>query len=94
MTEWKNRPEGFGAILDYGDFYISYNPMDELNSMFSFFGSDDGSPETALCKEGEFFILNGDARKEYEAFGNDWDKCYEFYLANIDSSSSWSNKCT
>lgn len=75
-------------------FYVSYN-ADAL-------GAQD--VETALVKkrkdkihdapwdEYDFFILNGDFRKEYkELIPQGYDVCKKFFEDNIDKRSSWSN---
>lgn len=60
------------------------------------FASDAGSPETALVvhndqERNQYFILNGDFRKEYEALGDSLEKCFEFYKSKKEKyGSSWS----
>lgn len=61
--EWK-KTHGTNEILDFDDWYVSFN--DNLCFDISFFRSDTGGAETALCIDGQFMILNGDFRKEYE----------------------------
>jgi hypothetical protein len=67
------------------DFYISYNPNP--------FASDDGGPETALCKDGEYYILNGDFRETYEhLILQGFDACKGFYdQQSAFADSSWSS---
>jgi len=97
--------QGFGGNLYFeisDDCTVSYNDFKNLNwaIMPSFFGSDEGRAETALVMDGEYYILNGDFRKQYEKaflkFGNDPAKIkaavYDKYKDNNDS--SWSHKET
>jgi len=77
--------------LDCPDFWISYN-SDTSNAPAMFMG--DELQETALCKDGKFFILNGDWRRQYEKIADKgfW-ACYQFYLLHKDEhGSSWSNE--
>ena len=81
-------------VLEGDGFYISYNP--DLNASYfgSSFGSDNGGPETALCRDGNFYILNGDWRKQYEKLVPlGWDPCKQFYnQQSAHAESSWSGK--
>ena len=49
--------------------------------------------ETCLISpDRDYFILNGDFRKEYEELlPLGYIKCYQFFLNNQDKKSSWSN---
>ena len=86
--KWKSN--GNKEVLNGEGFYISYNSNPGCG--VSMFASDAGS-ETALCKDGDYFILNGDYRKEYEKLApQGWDSCMEFYKEKApEHSSSWSD---
>lgn len=92
-TEWRSvNGISRNEVLDCGGFYVSYNP-NPGGALGSSLGSDDGGPETALCKNGNFRILNGDFRDDYERLAADgFDACLSFYEANRDEhGSSWSD---
>lgn len=88
-------------ILQGSDFYISYNKSTGNQIGHSIFtdignmlGGDfkDGE-ETALKNErtGEWFILEGDFREEYEkAFPKGLEACLKVYKKNIKNRSNWS----
>lgn len=70
-------------------FYISYNPGDYTISAFSF---DTGGDETALVREGKYYILNGDHRDKYEKrIDKGFSVCLDYFDKNGRSRSSWSN---
>lgn len=72
------------------DFYISYN--EHPGSGFSPFAGDGGNCETAIVRDGSFYVLNGDHRVEYEErIDRGFDSCIEFFLANEPLQSSWSD---
>jgi|TARA_Y100000310_G_scaffold20001_2_gene19515 hypothetical protein len=83
---------GGGNHLLYGEgeeFAISYNS--NPGSGLSLFDGDGGSDETALCKGGKYYILNGDYRDEYEAIiDQGFDACFQFYQDHLDKRSYWS----
>ena len=83
---------GMNETLDSkdGKFYISYNPG---NYMVSIFDSDMGGDETALCNGQNFYILNGDFRKDYEELiEKGFDACKEFFDSKKEEYiSSWSD---
>jgi len=84
---------GGNIVLEADGFRISYNDFTS-NSEFWIpsFASDEGQPETAICVDGKYYILNGDFRKEYESLvPQGLDACMKFFEANIDKESSWSN---
>lgn len=94
-TAWRRNPGGLGGtnyVLTGDGFFISYNPM--VAPGFSVFAADDDSPETALCKGGTYYILNGDFRDEYERLlPQGFDVCLAFFLVNKgEHGSSWSTK--
>jgi hypothetical protein len=75
-TEWIDQFPN--QVLAGDGFYISYN---ETTIIFgSFFSSDDVGPETALCYNGRFDILNGDFREAYERLVPEGlEACKRFY---------------
>lgn len=86
--EWKFT--GHNYVLWGKDFYISFNPGMPFISAFA---GDTEEGETALCKSGNFKILNGDFREQYEALiEKGYSACLEFFEANkAGKKSSWSN---
>lgn len=82
----------------HGDgFYISYNPFTGGSILGSFFDSDDGQAETALCITNgasiRFLILNGDFRSEYRERIESLDDCIAFFESQKDEhGSSWSEE--
>lgn len=96
--KWKFRM-GLIYLLDGDGFYVSFNEnvranMGGLSMLGGLMASDDDAPETALCRDGKFFILNGDFRKEYEALvTKGWDACIEFFNAqSAEHGSSWTQR--
>lgn len=95
MTFIDNPSDGISeanSVLKAEGFYISYNPGTGMK--FSFFAGDNGvgSDETALVKDRNFYILNGDHRKEYEELvDKGFDVCYDYFLSKPELKSSWSN---
>jgi len=80
-------------VLNGSNFHISYSDVVRNGICgISFFASDDRSNETALCKNGKYYILNGDFRKDYEKLINKgFNACYKFYLSKKNKyDSSWS----
>lgn len=90
---WERVPGNFGgggnSILHGDGFYISFNPSPGCG--VSFFSSDDGGPETALCYDDRFDILNGDFRDAYERLvPSGLDACKKFYAQqSAHADSSW-----
>ena len=96
MTNWE-RMTHLGStnyILEGDGFYVSYNPDPGASLMGALFGSDDGGPETALCRQGEFLVLNGDYRQSYEKLVSlGYEECKKFYDQQAaHAESSWSRK--
>lgn len=91
MTKFKKNKYGANFILNGEDFHISYNPCP--GEGIPIFMADNGGDETALVKDGEFFILNGDFRGEYEkAIDKGYDACFAVYENHREEcESSWSN---
>ena len=85
-------PTGVGNyILEMEDFHISYNPCPWGG--ISLFASDTGGAETVLCRDREYYILNGDFRSEYaELAPLGFTACFKFYKQHREMhDSSWSN---
>jgi len=94
--KWKSQKGFPNLILQRTNFYISYNPcirdciFDKILTTVTTIKPRIGKSETALvipAKEKsiipqEFFILNGDFRKEYEACGDNQKKCMKVYTNN------------
>ena len=86
----RNRLGGAHCWLDAGEFYISYA---DTSGQGLLAGDGDGI-ETALCRDDNFFILNGDFREGYAEIAHlGWDACWEFYKKHNDIS-SWSDDNT
>ena len=87
--KFNKNPNGLNWLLDGDGFYVSYNsnPCDGIPC----FKSDTGGAETALCYGGEFKILNGDFRNDYETLApQGLISCLEFYNKKKDKNgSSW-----
>ena len=80
-------------IMLKGDgFHISYNKdTDELGE----FLRGDAHQETALVKDGKYYILNGDWREDYEKLLiHGFEVCKKFFDKNNigNNTSTWSNK--
>lgn len=76
------------------DFYISFNPnTHSVIGISAFDGDNGGCPETALCRGNDFFILNGDYRKEYEkVISKGFNACKKIFdKFKKDNQSSWSD---
>lgn len=92
MSKW----ESLGGlsnneVLKGDGFYVSFTSTGALSFM-SFFASDGNGPETALCKGGKFYILNGDWRKKYEALvPHGFKACKQLFDDNQHAKSSWSS---
>lgn len=82
-----------GNLLLRGDgFFISYASSAGLRRLGAL-GSDNGSDETALCKDGKYHILNGDFRAAYERLVPEgFEACKKFYdQQSAHADSSWSS---
>jgi hypothetical protein len=90
---WQHNIGAFGGsnyTKSFDGFYISYNP--DPSSGFSLFAADDGGDETALCHDGQFYILNGDFRGTYDELGpKGFAACFEFFTKQ-NNVSSWSSE--
>ncbi len=94
MNKWTESPSGVNTLLYSADesFYISYNPDTGATFGGNLFRADagDGS-ETALCKDGDYQVLNGDFRKEYEKLiSKGYATCLKFFKSQEEAQSSWS----
>ncbi|MBW2968537.1 hypothetical protein KY314_00255 [Candidatus Woesearchaeota archaeon] len=83
-------------VLRGKGFYISYNPDSGrsiygtlfdglLNGIGTMLGEEKtgGGEETALCKDDEFYILDGDFREDYEKLvPKGFDACLKFFQKN------------
>jgi len=87
-------------VLKGKGFAISYNPKPNstpmIASMDSFLGSmlggGVGSEETALIKNGKYYILDGDFRKEYaKVFLNGYTECKKIFTKNKECVSLFSD---
>lgn len=91
-------------LLAKGDgFFISYNNQKNKDPLAEtiedFFGKPAKEPETAIViidgkgkDHNTYLILNGDFRKEYESLiPKGLYACKEFFLANQDKRSNWSD---
>lgn len=79
-------------VLEGDGFYISYRGNTSVfGGMFA--GDDNGQGETALSYKGEYKILNGDFREEYEKIANKGLKeCLKFFKSKEkECKSTWSN---
>lgn len=82
---WVQDPILGNYFLDGENFYISFNG----NCL-----SEHGRKcETALVTENNYYILDGDWRREYESIiDNGFEACYKFFKDNEeDFVSSWSD---
>lgn len=76
---------------DFSDFYISYNPNTQIKGAFNYLSGDTKS-ETALVKDGKFYILNGDHRAAYETLIDEgFEACKKYFDEHPELKSSWSN---
>lgn len=97
------RMKGDNTVDDYDGFYVSYNPdpnpvpgelMDTIINIAFVLGGPENraEPETALIKDGQFYILNGDHRAAYkELASKGYQACEDYFVSNIDQKSEWSN---
>lgn len=91
---WARMGQNVALHSEDGKFYISYNA--NTGSILPMFAGDGSGEETVLCTlvkgEVQFYILNGDFRKEYEALiDKGFKACKDFFLAHPESKSSWSD---
>lgn len=85
-------PTGSGNVyMDRDGWGVSYNTSP--GSGLSMFASDGDGDETAIVSNGDFYILNGDFRREYAelAESGGLDACLRFFASKPELKSSWSN---
>lgn len=88
---WKLAPTG-NYIADGDGFFVSYRPTNTgpLGGTIADCDTDEG--ETAIVKQREYYILNGDHREAYGPLITDgFDACKAYFDAHPDLVSSWSN---
>lgn len=73
------------STVENEGFYISFIPSGGKGV----FAPDDNGSETAICKDGKYYILNGDWRDSYA--GKSFDECMKVFNDNISCKSSWSD---
>lgn len=100
-ASWKKHT--YNEVLKGEGFAISYNPntqavpgmaeIQKLGELLSGGQLPAKTPEeTALIKDDQFLILNGDFRKEYEELlPKGYEACKEFYESRQTLQSKWSN---
>jgi hypothetical protein len=74
--DWK-QTQMQNFVLSFEDFYISYNPMVSGH-------------ETAICKNGKYYILHGDHRGKYENMRT-FEECFKYFHKNEKARSGWSD---
>ena len=98
IKEIKANPETTQLLYEFEDttFHISYNNF--ANPEIRDSGMPDSKDETALVLKtedpftmDEYLILNGDHRATYFALAN-LEECINYFTANIQYISSWSNR--
>jgi hypothetical protein len=92
VVNWKKLNHNY--ILEGDGFFVSFIPSNANPWLGTIFNGDrpDGM-ETAIVKDGKYYILNGDFRKDYEKLvDKGFNACKKFFDKNEDESgSSWSN---
>jgi len=91
MAKWEKLQ--YNSILQGDGFHISYN-ADTSIAVGAAFAADSGAgDETAICKDRDYKILNGDFRKEYEKLvDKGYDACVKFFEKQKDAQSTWSSQ--
>ena len=93
-NQWKPGPGRSGnLVLEGKGYHISYLPKNgSIGILIPSFASDGNGDETALCVDGNYYILNGDFRKEYEKVINKGlSACMKVFEAHPNQISSWSD---
>ena len=91
MPDWKTIDSISSNMILHGDgFYISYATGAGLGRIGLFTG-DNSSDETALVIDGEYYILNGDFRKDYEKLVEEGAEACLSFFKKRDNVSSWSD---
>jgi hypothetical protein len=87
---WERRAVNVMLFSKDRKWWISYNPSTHVG--MEGWAGDGSGEETALCKDDQYFILNGDFRKEYEALiDKGFKACKKFFDDHEEDKSSWSN---
>lgn len=88
---WKNN--GRNDILEGDNFRISYLPGGGLDflDLPSWNCDDNVNGETAILKDGRYYILNGNHKAEYEKLFPSFEDCYKYFEEHSEVRSSWSN---
>lgn len=82
---------GVNYVAEGDGFYVSFNPDTGAMDIPLFHGDNGGCAETAICYNGNFYILNGDFRAELEPLiPKGIEACLAFYRENQQARSSWS----
>lgn len=86
----KYKQTGMGnEILEHKTFFISFKKGG--TALIPIWEADGKSDETALVKGSNYYILNGDFRKEYAKLKS-WKSAYAFFLKKAKKyKSSWSD---
>jgi|SRR5690606_17634824 len=91
---WRANPGPLGGVnyvADGDGFWVSFNPDTGAMGIPCFNGDNGGCAETAICHNGNFYILNGDFRAELEPLiPKGVEACIAFYRENQQARSSWS----
>lgn len=80
-------------VLGNDEFYLSFQPAQEIAPGLPSFDAETDKGETALCLNTPrvWYILNGDFRKQYEdAFPQGLEACKKVFFDNIKHKSNWS----
>ena len=87
MSEVKQfKATGMGnEYVEMDGFALSFNPSPGMG--FSMFQGDTDDGETAIVKDGKFFILNGDHRDEYLS-RETYEGCRDYFLSRPELKSS------
>lgn len=94
MKTWEKMTNFLGvqsnSVIRGKGFFVSYNP-NTASSGKVWQGSS--LTETALCKPGKYYVLDGDFRKQYEELiDKGWKACKKFYDDNKELyDSKWSS---
>lgn len=89
VKAWVNGDNGLNWMLKMDGWHISYN---RDTSNLGGFMVGDQEQETAICVDGNYYILNGDFRQEYESLSEKGlDACITFFLTHPELKSSWSD---
>lgn len=92
---WVKGPTGVNVMLngdEAGSWWISYNPSSTKTFGAGSFMAADQEAETAIVKDDNYYILNGDWRQDYEQLiDKGFKACKKFFDEHQEDKSSWSN---